>query len=318
MKKGQTCAACVVYPEHNKYAWIITKIDKKLSGKQHKYQVRDEYYTDPKHELYVVDEKRVTPFPIHNGKYKVGERILAMWHDEQTNEWSTMLYVAEIVEMKSSKRLLILYQGSDETVEIDVDHVTKFPPDFDLSNESFYDEPAEGEPTDNAHTDDDNAAADTADADQTTDKRESESTEREEDRNFEKTENGSNEEDRTDDAQDISDDADQEQRRIHFLFKEPAPVEKLQIQCLNDKDFTDLAGPSAAPPRMTTVEGTPLLDSLSDPELFSQDFNSHITGSGRLSAPKIRSKGRSFLSPQTGIQCGRLSYILGEWSNTHS
>ena len=315
MKKGQTCAAFVIYPEHNKYAWIITKIDKRLPGKQHKYQVRDEYYTDPKHELYIVDEKRVTPFPTINGKYRVGEKILAMWHDEQSNEWSTMLYVAVIIEKKGTNKLIIRYQGSDELIEIGVNYVAKFPPDFDLSVDNNDDETSEKEANDSNDPEEENPTTEKIEKDQINEK---EVTEQEEDKKKETPEKKKDEEEQENNSTDIQEDHEHEQRRIRFMFNEPAPVEKMEIQCLKDEDFTELAGPPTPPVRMHTVKGTPLLDSLEDPELFSQEFYSHITGSGKLSAPKIKSTGKSFINQHSNIKCGRLSLILGEWSNSHT
>ncbi|KAH0787658.1 SGF29 tudor-like domain-containing protein [Histomonas meleagridis] len=284
LKNGQICAACVIYPELESYQWIVAKIEKKGVGK--KYVVRDEYPDDPKYEIYTVESNRITPFPSSSTDYKPGDKILALWHDEETNQWSTMFYTATVVEKKSANKLVILYKGSVEPTIIDTNKVTKFPPGFDLQTESETEEP----PKETENTEKADATTE-ANQDSTNSPKEKEEAEIQ-----------------------AKIHESQENRRINFMFNKPMQVEKTQIQCLKDEDFTELAGPKKEFKRMETQKGTPLLDSLEDPELFSQNYYTHITGSGRLSAPKSHLKGYSAFVNGTQGECGRLGMIFGEWS----
>lgn len=131
LKNGSNCAACVPYPETDADCWILTKVDKRLPG--NKYLVRDEYADDPKYETYTVDSSHITPFPSTlNEEYKKGETVLALWHDEDTNEWSTMFYNAEVADSSSNdpKMVQLLYSGTDFVVDVEKNKIARLPANF--------------------------------------------------------------------------------------------------------------------------------------------------------------------------------------------
>ena len=130
---GQTCASCLYYPDCEAYAWVITRVEKKL-GKG-RYLVRDEFADDPKFDRYEVESNRITPFPYTNDKTKVGDHILAVWHDPQTNEYSTMLFEAIVEKTPQNNKITIRYKDSPATVTLDINLTTRFPYGFDLDTD---------------------------------------------------------------------------------------------------------------------------------------------------------------------------------------
>ena len=83
---------------------------------------------NPKHVS--VESNKIAPFPYDITDYKPGDKILALWHDEESDLWTTVFYPATVVEKKNSNQLAILYEGSEKLVVIDTSKVTKFPHGF--------------------------------------------------------------------------------------------------------------------------------------------------------------------------------------------
>lgn len=129
-RKSQICAACVQYGGQEKYAWIITRFERAIDDG--KYIVRDEYANHEQLKTYTVEPNRIIPFPIRDAVYEPGERILALWCDQETGEWTTKFYQAVVLKADRCAKLTIQYNESDTTVEIDHANVTKFPESCDL------------------------------------------------------------------------------------------------------------------------------------------------------------------------------------------
>jgi hypothetical protein len=288
LRIGQTCAACVSYSDTGTYSWIITKIEKKSAG--NKYIVRDEYAENSDYDTYTVESNRIAPFPAANEDYKAGERILALWHDDESNVWSTMFYEATVMVVLGDRKLSVLYKGSDAAIELDAHRITRFPPDFDLhepdpepEEKEIPDSPPAATPPAGSprpsplNTDDDTSEAQAG---------------------HQKMETLP---------------ASVEKRRILFMFSKPQEAERAEIEWLSNEDFTSLAGPEKEAERMRIEPGTPLLDSLADPDLFSQDVLTHVTGSGVLSVPGVEPPRAQSILLSGPVRCGRLGWILNEW-----
>ena len=283
LRVGQTCAACVKYADTGTFSWIITKVERKLSGG--KYLVRDESDPQEGFETYTVESNRIAPFPAPpSDDYQVGDRVLALWKDDEDNVWTTEFFEARVVAIKADKKLTIVYKGSEKSTEFDLNEnkVTKIPPNFDLFSQSDTEnEEEESKPVS------------------------------EEEHPKEITEVQST----PDEKPKIPPHTEAlERRRIQLMFNKPAPVEKRQIQGLSNDDFTELAGPVHEPEVMRTEPGTPLLDSLGDPELFDQEQVAHVTGSGVVALPERRPAPSKSVLMSGNIKCGRLGWILNEWA----
>ena len=275
LRVGQTCAACVKYANEDKYSWIITKVERKLSGG--KYVVRDESDPQEGFETYTVESNRIAPFPAPADDYQVGDRVLALWKDEEENEWTTMFFEARVVAIKSDKKLTIVYKGG-EKFDLGENKVTRLPPDFDLDSEETGNEEEQSKEAS------------------------------EEEKVEEKPEQEEVKPKMSPHTEAL------ERRRVQLMFNKPAPVEKRQIEGLTNDDFTSLAGPIHEPEVMRTEPGTPLLDSLCDPELFDQEQVAHVTGSGVVSIPERKSAPSHSVLLQGGVKCGRIGLILNEWT----
>ncbi|EAY19923.1 hypothetical protein TVAG_130310 [Trichomonas vaginalis G3] len=278
IKNGQTCAAFVLYAGKS-YSWIVCKFEKKQPN--NKCIVRDDYCESQNFLRYVVDQNSVIPFPQPNETYKPGEQIIALWYDATDNEWSTMFYEAEVVEVSTPHLLVIKYSGSQANIEIDAQKVSKYPEKFNMPQEP-----------------------------ETEDKKEETS---------ETGDEGSK--DQSEDNQQPKyqfqllkhHESPQEARRLNLMLdNKSAPKEKPEFKSLTDDDFTKLAGPRPKPKKMTTTKGTPLIDFLQDEVLFPKQAP-HITGNGLL-----RRKGITPPTNPSGLlegssECGRLNKILHEW-----
>ena len=441
LKNGSNCAACVRYPETDSDCWILTKVDKKLPG--NKYLVRDEFADDPKYETYTVDSSHITPFPSTlNEEYKVGDTVLALWRDEDTNEWSTMFYNAEVAENNGSdpKTVQLLYSGTDFVVDVEKDKIARLPANFtfveasedkeDRTSTTATEEPSEDNSTKNTvkkgrskeelNTTDSSIPSQAANADEgatntedvsesttdekatisgkdkgettsnatpenslaqvksenppsaaisgnsaasgetETDSQESKAngststdqemtttnnlnttaentaqsqneiqvqpTENEEkldEQASDKNKRSKSSKDNTTGTSATSSSAASaasssrlqtpEDRRIKFMFHRPEVAERPKVDYLTNEDFTRLAGPKQELERMHTIEGTPLLDYLEDPELFNQENLLHVTGSGVISVANVEKGDEKSGLIEGRIPCGRLKRIFNEW-----
>lgn len=278
IKNGQTCAAFVNYSGKS-YSWIVSKFEKKQPN--NKCIVRDDYCEDQNFERYVVDQTCVIPFPQPNETYKPGEQIIALWYDATDNEWSTMFYEAEVVEVISQHSLLVKYTGSQTNIEIDSQKVSKYPERFNQPQEEENDDKKE----ETSETADDST------------KEQSESTEQPKDQ-FQLPKHH---------------ESPQEARRLNLMLdNKSAPKEKPEFKSITDDDFSKLAGPLPEPKKMKTVKGTPLLDCLADEVLFPKQAP-HITGNGLLRRKGIKPRPNPSGLLEGPSECGRLNKIIHEW-----
>lgn len=293
LTKGLSCAVCVIYADTGRYSWIVTKIERCPKGSGGKFTVRDEYADDERYETYVVEPNRIAPFPSSGEGYKPGDRVLALWKDEESNEWSTMFYEAKVIGMKPNGKVTLVYKETDTEIEVDDTKITRFPKDFDLVSSS-----EEGEEEENQNE------ATTA----------VEEKEKETKPAVSPMPTRSTATDKEKEKKKMSSQTQAiEGRRLKLWFNVPEPMEKPQIEChLTNEDFTKMAGEIRPPVRMHTKPGTPLLEALADPDLFSQERYTHVTGSGVISIPVTPSPADSaLLSGPT--KCGRIGWILNEW-----
>jgi hypothetical protein len=305
LRPGQTCAACVAYADSGSRSWILTKVDKKASGSR--YIVRDEYADDEQYETYVVEANKIAPFPTPNEEYKVGDRVLALWRDEESNEWSTMFYPADVVAINSHV-VTLLYKGSESKITVDDTKITKFPEGYDFASDN--EEPS---------ADESSGPSDTA-----------QSTELVEPVTEQKLPNPSSPTNKTTGSSQTNTEdetaephtqvrkihpeiAAMEKRRLTLMFNKPNQTERPMIQPLSNEDFTSLAGPVKEREPMRTEPGTPLLDYLNDPDLFVQEHFAHVAGSGVISVHICGGKGKSALLSGP-VKCGRLGLIFNEWN----
>lgn len=125
LKKDETCAALVPIDGSKSFEWIVARFVKYVDDD--KYLVRDEEYTDPESEQYVVTHDRIAPYPVADAIYEPGEQILALYYDPEDNLWTTTFYEAVILNARRGSRLTIQYKESSTEFEIDSSRVTKIP-----------------------------------------------------------------------------------------------------------------------------------------------------------------------------------------------
>ena len=388
LRTGSNCAACVVYADTDAESWILTKVERKMSG--NRFVVRDEFADDAKYETYVVDSNHITPYTASNSEdFKVGEKVLALWRDEETNEWSTMFYSAKVLDVDASdtRHVTLLYGGTEFGVEVEKSKIARLPANFSQSedNESSEEDQAntknqnqnQNETTgDEATAEDNNSESATDDqrdkqksqqetANKQSSNQNSEDEEAKDGKTHKKIEQnddeGKNENHSPQKNQPLKDDSanannsttqqspqppntqeklekidktdhkavkpskthedsqkskvpdNPEERRIFFMFNKPEVAERPKLEYLTNDDFTRLAGPKQEIVRMHTEEGTPLLDSLEDPELFNQENLLHVTGSGAITISNLDDSNAKSGIVSGSVQCGRLSKIINEW-----
>lgn len=132
LRSGQNCAACVPINDKGVYAWFLTKVDKRHGSK---YIVRDEYSDiNISPDRYTIDMSHVSPFPLKDETYIVGDNVLALWRDKVSNEWSTMFFESQIVNISEDRQQIeVVYKGTDYHATLDDSKITRVPPDFNLS-----------------------------------------------------------------------------------------------------------------------------------------------------------------------------------------
>lgn len=134
LRTGQICAAFVPYQDEEKCDWIITRIEKSLPNGD--YVVKDEYSETQQFKHYTVKPNEVTHFPAINSAYVPGEKVLALWYDKDSREWSTMFYEATVLEVEGPKKIIISFTGSpDLRVQTDDQRLAKFPSDTEMQTE---------------------------------------------------------------------------------------------------------------------------------------------------------------------------------------
>ena len=331
LRNGQNCAACVYYSSTNEYSWIIAKVEKHQTNG--KYLVRDEEPDDANHALYVVNPNRITPYPTEDVKFNIGDEVLALWLNVQTNEWSTMFYPARITSVKSDMIVDVVYAEGDDPVQIETARLARFPLNFDQPQQILDNNP-------NTSVTEDSALSTPPESpqDQPNNSAPPENAPRsghhtrggKGHHRVEKVDRGTKEVKSDDMKSDKSKSPSpppanltNAQKKIHetrkpvFIFNKPQQPEKQEIPALDDEKFNQLAGPRVEIPRMHAEKGTPLLDSLQDPMLFRQDAP-HETGSGFMFVEVKNQPNQNpgiFQDKNSKPQCGRLGRIFGEWSS---
>jgi hypothetical protein len=255
LRVGQVCAACVPDSETNGSAWIITRIERALPSGS--YVVRDEYSQSTPFDSYTVPVNRITHFPAVNKVYTPGEKVLALWYDEEAREWSTMFYEATVIKT-DGKGITIQFLGNAPLqVETDESRLTRFPVGFDL------------------------------------DESEAESVESEAQSPIE----GMNEV--------------RAERRIFFTAG-TQPGGRPEWVPITDSDLSSVLGPETPVRRLQSIEGTPLVDLLNEPELFPEvHYHLAINGSLRVTLPGPDERTPGLLNRDVPV--GRLTRILYEW-----
>ena len=249
LRSGQVCAAYVQLPGEDGEDWIITRIEKTLPNGD--YVVRDVDPDSKQNEHYVVKPNHVTHFPATNLKYQPGERVLALWYNEEVGEWSTMFYEATVVRSDDSK-LVVEFTGTSVCVETDEKKLARLPPDFD----SAPDAP----------------------------------------------------------EKETKAEAEDAPRRIHFVRGEEQNAIP-RLERITNEQLTEMMEPNIPIKRVVSVEGTPLIDMLEDPELFPQDApHVMVSGSMRIQhQARARPRAREAALLESEKKVGRLTRIFKEW-----
>lgn len=324
------CAACVYYQngtDEPSYQWIKSKI---VSQKGNKYIVLDEEAEDKQKKKYTVESCRISPFPNVDQEYKIGEKVIALWFDDESGEWSTMFYLAKVVEPSSNGIVKLQYQETDSPREVDETKICKIPTDFDLADSSDQEEEEQVEAEEKKESETTEVKEETEDkvevevkeeAPPTPPPQKSPSPSPPPPPPASKTPQHSSQTNTEDETADVVTPPPEprhpvqieEQRRLHLFFNKPEQTERQPLKILDDEDFTNLAGPEKKIERMHTLPGTPLLNCLEDPELFTQERSTHMTGSGTLAIDRTIETNieSALLSGQ--VHCGRLGRILNEW-----
>ena len=104
---------------------------------------------------------------------------------------------------------------------------------------------------------------------------------------------------------------DEKPRTVKFTFNKVETADHMDFHLLTDDDFTHFLPEYKPAERIRITEGTPLLDALSDPELFDQ-INQHTTSSGSLFRNDLKPfEYKSAL--MEGKECGRIGKIFRMW-----
>lgn len=320
---GQVCAACVPYMDGS--AWILTRIEQRLPSGD--FVVCDEYDESQQNLRYTVPANHVAEFPTARADFRAGERILALWYDEEGCEWSTMFYEAVVVDAGSDGKVLVEFAGSAVDVRIDASKIARFPGDFDMAigAPSAQSDAAPRNSAQRAHTDRSDRASEkrvaNGERESTNAKgrkrRERDERKREERKREEQEREEREREEREREEREAEEDVQRVnmQRRVYFVSSDAAQRDECAAAPagIADSDFCALLPRSNQIRRLHSREGTPLLDLLNDGELFPQS-SFHLTVNGKLSVPNY--------APRSDCQCGlsrsdagvgRLSRILHQW-----
>jgi hypothetical protein len=132
LRPGQVCAACVPDAETNEPVWIITRIERRLASGS--YVVRDEDSQSPTFDHYTVSPNLITHYPATDENYIPGEKVLALWYDDESKLWSTMFYEAIVISAEAKTKIVIEFPGSSVQVQTDSSKLTRFPAPVDAED----------------------------------------------------------------------------------------------------------------------------------------------------------------------------------------
>ncbi|KAH0791462.1 haloacid dehalogenase-like hydrolase family protein [Histomonas meleagridis] len=280
----QLCAAYVPYQDGN--AWILTRIESILPTGE--FVVCDEYDESQENKKYTVSKDHVTQSPSTLGKYNPGEKVLALWYDDEEKEWSTMFYDAVVIETISNNQVLIQFNGLPTTVQIEESKLARYPDHFEIKTEE--NQQTQLQPQ-RQHS-----------------QQETSIKEHTEEQNEKKT-NIKSEESKEDPEQEQTQPAPK--RRIYFT--QTLPDQNSDQMVFDDEAFERLLPKNKEIRRLHSKEGTPLIDLLNDPILFPQ-YSAHLVINGKLTVPEYcPEKNNTNGVLQENIHVGRLSRILHQW-----
>lgn len=336
MKKNQQVAAYVEIPNEDRAQWFLGKIEKKQANG--KYVIHDEYAEDPSLERFIVDPQFISLFPNTQGPYSVGEHILARW--KLTDGWTTELYDAEIIKVIKKDTLVLKYQESELEIETNVNKVTKYPAGFLSKEEEAVNEEEEAN-DEEAKAESETQHEATAESPKSPSKNltQEQTSEEHSDTNQPASNAPTTSAEVTEDtgmastpvpssppasppvveevpqgpkfmprmAQEIPN------RKLNLRFNPAETQDPTDLHILTDDEFIKLLPELRKPERIEIKQGTPLLDCLTDPELFEQE-SVHTTSSGMLFRKGMKQqKFKSAL--MNGEKCGRLGMIFNEYRN---
>lgn len=131
MEKQSVVAYVPIEGEMN---WILASVIRKNTEEQ-TYLVEDIVEESPgqRRVSYTVPANRVAHFPQHGVSYKVGDRVLAVWYETSTQNWTSILYPATILEAYPSTEIpdsvvvKVRYDGDPKVSYINALWVIKAP-----------------------------------------------------------------------------------------------------------------------------------------------------------------------------------------------
>jgi hypothetical protein len=126
---GDVCAACVPWSKSEKPSWLVTRIES--ISPDGSYRVRDEYPESDDAEIWDVQTTEIATFPAKPSQIQSGSKVLALWYDEDSNEWSTMFYEATVLEATGTN-ILIEFVGSSLPVQTDVSKLALLPEEIEI------------------------------------------------------------------------------------------------------------------------------------------------------------------------------------------
>ncbi|CAL5970152.1 SGF29_tudor-like domain-containing protein [Hexamita inflata] len=93
--KGQSVAAKVDY--NNQACWVIAKV---LDyNKQNKTYLIEDLIPEDKAKQWTVSRYQLVQFPQNLKKIQKGQRLLALWYEEEINHWTTIFYPCQAIEV---------------------------------------------------------------------------------------------------------------------------------------------------------------------------------------------------------------------------
>lgn len=106
MQKGQSVVAYVKVPYDDEMCWILANlIESEAADGMCVVEDIVEEHPNMKRESYRVDSKYVVKFPQRGAEYKAGDRVLAVWYETNTQNWTSILYPATVLQAYPSTNI---------------------------------------------------------------------------------------------------------------------------------------------------------------------------------------------------------------------
>lgn len=99
MQKGQSVVAYVKVHYDEEMSWILANVID-IEASTGMYVVEDVVEEQPnmKRESYKVSPQHIIKFPQKGAEYKAGDRVLAVWYETSTQNWTSILYPATVLD----------------------------------------------------------------------------------------------------------------------------------------------------------------------------------------------------------------------------